>query len=533
MKKKREACSEQAADEVDDQAAREAAAGEDAGSAEAAAGEVDGGAGAGVTLALRVAYNGAPFSGFARQPGQPTVQGSLEEALSLVFRREVDTVCAGRTDAGVHARGQVVSFSIAADEWRGRSADKLLRSLNALTHEDISVLSLEKCAPDFSARFNATLREYRYFISIDRATPLLMKDFSWHVGRPLNVKAMRKAAAHLVGEHDFKSFCTAASAEGASTTRTVFSIEVDHDRIWGENLIVITVEGNAFLHSMVRTIVGTLVAVGLGRRKPKWVRQVLEARQRSAAGENAPAKGLVFWRVSYKGKRVHDPRAKQAAGTATREEEAALGRFIRGDAAGEAASRGKGASDKPPANSASRKAHAHRLRAHRDERRLPLRDPERRHPEVAVPRGDGAYVMSGSPYSDVFGSAASGTAQGFDRVGAAPGQVRVIAEGGHFGDVAWDDPMASGLDEPAIGAPQAADLADRSSSCEVAGAFEGAADAADRTPECGARASRPVAPSALPAHDLPVHEPESAQPVAGDASERFIKRGDYPFRAKA
>lgn len=530
MKKKREACAKQAADEAGVQVAtgsEDVDAEAEAGGA-GAAGEADGSAGGRVTLALRVAYNGAPFSGFARQPGQLTVQGSLEEALSLVFRREVDTVCAGRTDSGVHARGQVVSFSIAADEWRGRSADKLLRSLNALTHEDISVLSLEKCAPDFSARFNATLREYRYFISIDRATPLLMKDFSWHVGRPLNVKAMRKAAAHLVGEHDFKSFCAAASAEGASTTRTVFSIEVDHDRIWGENLIVITVEGNAFLHSMVRTLVGTLVAVGLGRRKPKWVRLVLEARQRSAAGENAPAKGLVFWRVSYKGKRVHDPRAK---GVEAREEDAALGRFIRGDAASEAA-RGEDAPDKARTSGAPRKAHAHRLRAHRDDRRLPPRDPERRHPEVAVPRGDGAYVMSGSPYSDVFGSAASGAAQRFDRVGTAPGQVRVIAEGGHFGDVAWDDPMASGLDEPAIGTAHTADLADRSSSEEAADATGSAELAADRALESAAREPRPVEPSALSAQDLPAHRPESAQPAVRDASERFIRCGDYPFRAK-
>ena len=498
-----------------------------AGEAADGSGEADG-AGARVTLALRVAYNGAPFSGFARQPGQLTVQGSLEEALSLVFRREVDTVCAGRTDSGVHARGQVVSFSIAADEWRGRSADKVLRSLNALTHEDISVLSLEKCAPDFSARFNATLREYRYFISIDRATPLLMKDFSWHVGRPLNVKAMRKAAAHLVGEHDFKSFCTAASAEGASTTRTVFSIEVDHDRIWGENLIVITVEGNAFLHSMVRTIVGTLVAVGLGRRKPKWVRSVLEARQRSAAGENAPAKGLVFWRVSYKGKRVHDPRAK---GAQAREEDAALGRFIRGEAAGEAA-RGEDAPDKARALGASRKVHARRAKPHRDERHLSLRDPERRHPEVAVPRGDGAYVMSGSPYSDVFGAAASGTAQRFDRVGTAPGQVRVIAEGGHFGDVAWDDPVASGLDEPAIGTPSASVSTDHPSSGKATGGVEDAALADDQALACAAAASRSDGRSARTTQNIPGHRPESVPTAACDATERFIKRGDYPFRAK-
>ena len=118
---------------------------------------------------------------------------------------------------------------------------------------------------------------------------------------------MRRAAEHLVGEHDFKSFCMAASAEGKSTMRNVFSIDVTREDAWGENLVVITVKGNAFLHSMVRTIVGTLVAVGLGRRKPEWIAEVLDARNRAAAGENAPAQGLVFWNVSYEGERVHDP----------------------------------------------------------------------------------------------------------------------------------------------------------------------------------------------------------------------------------
>ena len=259
-------------------------------------------------LSLLVSYNGTPFAGFARQPGQLTVQGSIEEALALVFRREIETVCAGRTDSGVHARSQVVSFSVFEDELTGRSAFKLLRSLNALTHEDISVKEVHRRASGFSARFSCTMREYKYFICTDAFAPLLMKGFCWHIPKSLDLDAMRAAASHLIGEHDFKSFCMAASAEGKSTMRNVFSIEVEPLSQWGESLVVITVKGNAFLHSMVRTIVGTLVAVGLGRRKPEWVADVLEACNRSAAGENAPAQGLVFWDVSYEGERVHDPR---------------------------------------------------------------------------------------------------------------------------------------------------------------------------------------------------------------------------------
>lgn len=261
-----------------------------------------------VILSLLVSYNGTPFAGFARQPGQLTVQGSIEEALALMFRRGVETVCAGRTDSGVHARSQVVSFSVSESELAGRSAFKLLRSLNALTHEDISVKDVCRREPDFSARFSCTMREYKYFICTDVFAPLLMKGFCWHIPKALDLDAMRQAAAHLIGEHDFKSFCMAASAEGKSTMRNVFSVEVEPLVQWGENLVVITVRGNAFLHSMVRTIVGTLVAVGLGRRKPDWVVDVLEARNRAAAGENAPAQGLVFWDVSYEGERVHDPR---------------------------------------------------------------------------------------------------------------------------------------------------------------------------------------------------------------------------------
>ena len=251
------------------------------------------------TYSITVAYNGEPFCGFAKQPGQLTVQGEIEHALELLFRREVPTVCAGRTDSGVHARGQVVSFDVEEEELRGRTDDSLLRSLNALTHDDISVRGIAKRPDGFSARFDAVNRKYRYFISNGQTSPLFMRDFSWHVTKSLDLEAMREAASHLIGEHDFKSFCMAASAEGRRTFRHVDSIDVYQQDVNGEEMVVVEVVGNAFLHSMVRAIVGTLVAVGVGNRKPEWVKDVLEACDRKAAGENAPARGLVLWEVEY------------------------------------------------------------------------------------------------------------------------------------------------------------------------------------------------------------------------------------------
>ena len=263
-------------------------------------------------VALLVSYKGDCFSGFAKQPGQLTVQGSLEEALAMIFRKEIETTCAGRTDSGVHARGQVVSFELDEADWGDRNEYKVLRSLNALSHEDIAVRAVKKAPAGFSARFSATMRQYRYFIAVDKYPPLFMRDFSWHIPKTLNLRAMRKASNYLVGEHDFKSFCLASSAEGKSTNRYVERIDISEETVYGEHLVVITVEGNAFLHSMVRTMVGTLVAVGLEKRSPEWVLAVLSAKDRKVAGENAPAKGLVFWEVSYEGERVHDPFYKMA-----------------------------------------------------------------------------------------------------------------------------------------------------------------------------------------------------------------------------
>lgn len=254
-----------------------------------------------MTLSATVSYSGAPFCGFARQPGQLTVQGELEHALSLLFKREVPVICSGRTDAGVHARAQVVSFDVDADELRDRTLYSLRRSLNALTHDGITVRALDQRPKGFSARFDALWREYHYHICIDDTPPVFLTDFAWHISQPLDADAMRAAAAHLIGEHDFKSFCMAASAVGKPTCRNVHEISLYEEEFLGEHVLTVKVVGNAFLHSMVRTIVGTLVAVGRGQRSPEWVADVLAACDRSAAGENAPAQGLVFWHVEYGG----------------------------------------------------------------------------------------------------------------------------------------------------------------------------------------------------------------------------------------
>lgn len=255
------------------------------------------------TLVLEVAYNGTAYSGFAKQKDQrlATVQGELEHALATYFRHPVETVCAGRTDAGVHALGQVVSCQLEQAELDATNPSRLIISLNALTPDDIAIKDARFDRPDFSARFDAVSREYRYRIVTGPVPPLFLRDFAWWRRRELDIDAMRQAAAHLIGEHDFKSFCKAQSAEGKTTMRRVNEIEILAEEQLGEQCLVIRIVGNAFLHSMVRTIVGTLVQVGNGNREAAWVADVLAARDRAAAGETAPACGLTFWKVEYEG----------------------------------------------------------------------------------------------------------------------------------------------------------------------------------------------------------------------------------------
>lgn len=247
-------------------------------------------------LALTVAYDGGHFAGFARQEGLPTVQGSIETALATALRREVATTGAGRTDAGVHALGQVVSFDADGSE---PEIGGLRRSVDALSGVGISVREIRAARAGFSARFDATAREYRYRVVSGPVRPLFTQRFAWHVAHRLDEDAMARAASALVGEHDFKSFCVAESAEGKRTVRRIDVVELLHEEHLGERCLAVRIVGNAFLHSMVRVIVGSLVEVGCGRREPHWLENTLAALDRSAAGPTAPAHGLTLHEVTY------------------------------------------------------------------------------------------------------------------------------------------------------------------------------------------------------------------------------------------
>lgn len=250
------------------------------------------------TLVFRLAYDGAMYSGFAEQPDQRTVAGEVRRALETFLRRPIDLACAGRTDAGVHAVSQYVSVPALSEEL-AITRRRWMRAMAALLPRDIALREIYHAAPGFSARFDARSRTYTYRIATGDAPPLLTRDVTWWHRLPLDVSAMEEAAACLVGEHDFKSFCKVASAVGKPTCRNVLSVGFERGSALGEDHIAFTVTGNAFLHSMVRTIVGSLVEVGSHRRDPQWLAEVLAACDRQAAGPTAPAQGLCFMDVAY------------------------------------------------------------------------------------------------------------------------------------------------------------------------------------------------------------------------------------------
>ncbi|MBR2836203.1 MAG: tRNA pseudouridine(38-40) synthase TruA [Coriobacteriales bacterium] len=256
------------------------------------------------TLVLEVSYEGTSYAGFAQQERQTHVQtiaGELRCALRTLLRRDVELTCAGRTDAGVHARAQFVSLPTSEQESETLSAQRLLRSLAAVLPNDIVVTHLWRARPGFSARFDALARTYKYRIFLGSVPPLFCKQWVWWIRgiQSLDIEAMELAAQALIGEHDFKSFCKSASAEGKPTSRYVESINFMPEAAFGEQMVTMSIVGNAFLHSMVRTIMGTLVEVGSGRQEPSWVSDVLAACDRQAAGPCAPAQGLTFWDVRY------------------------------------------------------------------------------------------------------------------------------------------------------------------------------------------------------------------------------------------
>lgn len=241
-------------------------------------------------FALGVEYDGSDFSGWESQPRRRTVQSTLETALACVADGPVATVCAGRTDAGVHAIAQVVHFDSVAK----RAPHEWVMGTNSNLPGDVSVRWANPVAEPFHARYSAVYRYYRYVILNRRQRPALLRRRAAWERSPLQVAAMRAAAEYLLGEQDFSSF-RAAGCQAKSAVRNVVGLEV-HRR---GDLVFIDIAANGFLQHMVRNVAGFLIEVGKGKREPAWAKELLEARDRTRAAATAPPQGLYLSRIDY------------------------------------------------------------------------------------------------------------------------------------------------------------------------------------------------------------------------------------------
>jgi len=242
------------------------------------------------TLRLLVEYDGRHFHGWQRQPTQETVQGLLSTQLERLLREPIRLIGASRTDSGVHALGQVASFST------GSALDPLAirGALNSLLPQAIRVRLVEEAPDGFDARRSAKAKRYVYLIEHAQVASPILAPFSWHIRQPLDLTLMAKAIRPLRGKHDFSSFCAAPGRMRNPICR-VFSTHLRRRR----EVVALFFSADSFLHHMVRNIVGSLVEIGKRRRPPEWMSDLLSARDRTQAGPTAPAQGLTLLRVVY------------------------------------------------------------------------------------------------------------------------------------------------------------------------------------------------------------------------------------------
>ena len=241
-------------------------------------------------IALGVEYNGAAFCGWQVQDHAPSVQETVEKALSKVANHPVHIVCAGRTDTGVHATGQVIHFETESE----RSDFSWVQGANANLPKTVSILWAQQVSDDFHARFKALRRAYRYVIFNRRVRPSFLHGLvSWDY-RPLDVTRMQQAALHLVGQHDFSSF-RALACQAHSPVREISRLDVTRQG----DFIYLDIEANAFLHHMVRNIAGVLMTIGAGEQETAWAKEVLDFRDRTLGGVTAPPQGLYLVKVWY------------------------------------------------------------------------------------------------------------------------------------------------------------------------------------------------------------------------------------------
>ncbi len=242
---------------------------------------------------MAVAYDGAEFHGFARNPGVVTVAGALEQALSSVLRHDVDITCSGRTDRGVHAREQVVSFDADADFFDPVAVQ---RAVNRILRPVIVVRDVRATEPTFCARLSCKGRSYRYHVLNDEVADPLLRNLVWHVREPLDIRAMNTACDQILGTHDFSAFCKRNKSRPLETM--IKTVEVAHWTSSGTSFRF-DIRSRSFAHQMVRSLVGILVEVGTGKRRAVEVGEVLATRDRKYASPPAPPHGLVFVKAHY------------------------------------------------------------------------------------------------------------------------------------------------------------------------------------------------------------------------------------------
>jgi tRNA pseudouridine38-40 synthase len=242
---------------------------------------------------LVVAYDGTDFSGFAEQRNQPirTVGGVLGETIAKVLRHDVELTCAGRTDAGVHAWGQVVTFPAAP----GIDVARLQSSVNSMLGPEVVVRTCELVEPGFDARHGALWRRYHYTILNRPVTDPFRDRFVWHVADPLDLRALRLAADPFIGQRDFSAFCR-KGPDGSSRTRRVYESRWLDE---GDGVLRYEIRANAFCWQMVRALVGIQVEIGQGKRRPGDLMAILRSGDRNVAGQPAPPRGLCLWDVGY------------------------------------------------------------------------------------------------------------------------------------------------------------------------------------------------------------------------------------------
>lgn len=246
------------------------------------------------TYKLTIEYEGTRYAGWQRQPHHPTIQQHLEEALARIAQTPISTVASGRTDAGVHARGQVVSFrspkSLAPEEWT--------RALNAVLPKDIGVRKTECVSDTFHARYQAHSKTYEYRIFNNSVRPVLNRHRVWHIPKPLNLDALSQASRFITGKHDFSSF-EGSLSDNQNPFCHLYHVGIESNL----PLVRLTFTADRFLKQMVRALVGTLVEIGLQKRSPDDMKSILEARDRRKAGKTAPPQGLCLLKVEYRDER--------------------------------------------------------------------------------------------------------------------------------------------------------------------------------------------------------------------------------------